>query len=63
MDTLDIGIKDYEKLTNDDNVKRITKQQKSKIHVIIGNPPYNATQTSFNDANTSDGKWHHSFYK
>ena len=57
MDTLDIGIKDYEKLTswfgNDDNVKRITKQQKSKIHVIIGNPPYNATQTSFNDANTS----------
>ena len=46
MDTLDIGIKNYEQLTayfgNDDNVKRISRQQKSKIHVIIGNPPYNA---------------------
>ena len=52
MDTLDMGIKDYEKLTswfeNDDNVKRISRQQKSKIHVIIGNPPYNAFQGNHN---------------
>ena len=55
MDTLDSGIKDYEKLTayfeGNDNVKRISRQQQSKIHVIIGNPPYNAIQTNLNNAN------------
>ncbi len=55
IDTLDSGIKDYSKLTayieGNDNVKRITKQQKSKIHVIIGNPPYNAIQSNLNNAN------------
>lgn len=57
MDTLDGGTKNYEKMTtyfeNDDNVKRISRQQKSKIHIIIGNPPYNAVQTSFNNANAT----------
>lgn len=58
MDTLDSGVKDYEKLTshfgNDDNVKRMSKQQNTRIRVTIGNPPYNATQTSFNNANPAD---------
>ena len=58
MDTLDSGIKDYEKLSTyfqkNDNVKRITLQQKSNICVVIGNPPYNAVQTSFNNANPAN---------
>lgn len=58
MDTLDGGTKNYERMTtyfeNNDNIKRISKQQKSEIHVIIGNPPYNAVQTSYNNANPSD---------
>ena len=58
MDTLDSGTKDYEKLTTyfseDDNVQRISQQQKSKICVVIGNPPYNAKQTNFNDANPAN---------
>ena len=58
MDTLDSGIKNYEKLSSyfeeNDNVKRIARQQQSKIFVVIGNPPYNATQTSFNNANPSE---------
>lgn len=58
MDTLDSGVKDYEKLTShfgdDDNVKRMSKQQTADILVAIGNPPYNATQTSFNNANPAD---------
>jgi len=62
MDTLDSGIKDYEKLSayfnENNNVKRISKQQKSKISVVIGNPPYNAVQTSFNDANPADAYPH-----
>ena len=44
MDTFDSGIKNYDKITEHlglaDNIKRITRQQKSKIHVIVGNPPY-----------------------
>ena len=57
MDTLDSGIRSYEKITtyfDDDNIKRISRQQKSKIHVIIGNPPYNAVQANFNNVNPSD---------
>ena len=56
MDTLDSGIKDYGRLPSyfeNDNVKRISRQQESEIHVIIGNPPYNAVQTSFNNANAA----------
>ena len=62
MDTLDSGVKDYGKLTahfgNDDNVKRMQRQQKASIRVAIGNPPYNAVQTSFNNANPAD-KYEH----
>jgi predicted helicase len=58
MDTLDSGTKDFSKLTSyfgeNGNVKRIVNQQKSKISVIIGNPPYNAVQTSVNDANAAE---------
>lgn len=58
MDTLDSGIKNYAKLTshfgNDDNVKRMSRQQNARIRVTIGNPPYNAVQTSFNNANPAD---------
>lgn len=58
MDTLDSGVKDYEKLTShfgdDDNVKRMSRQQNASIRVAIGNPPYNAVQTSFNNANPAD---------
>ena len=55
MDTFDIGIKNYNKITEyvglEDNIKRIIKQQKSKIHVIIGNPPYHVGQPNQNDQN------------
>jgi len=34
-----------------ENLERIKKQNDSKISVIIGNPPYNALQTSFYDEN------------
>lgn len=58
MDTLDSGIKDYEKLTShfedDDNVIRMSRQQNADILIAIGNPPYNAVQTSFNNANPTD---------
>lgn len=58
MDTLDSGVKDYERLTSyfkgNDNVKRMSKQQNMHIHVTIGNPPYNAVQTSYNNANPAD---------
>ena len=47
MDTLDSGVKDYQKMASyleSDNVKRISRQQESDIHVVMGNPPYNAVQ-------------------
>lgn len=34
-----------------ENAERIKKQNERKISVIIGNPPYNANQASFNDFN------------
>ena len=61
MDTLDSGVKDYGKVSSyfdNDNVRRISKQQESEIHVVIGNPPYNAVQTSYNNANPA-GKYPH----
>ena len=62
MDTLDSGVKDYERLTSyfadNDNVKRMSRQQNARIHVTIGNPPYNAVQTSYNNANPAD-KYEH----
>ena len=58
MDTLEIGSKDWGKLTTyfdkQDNVKRISRQQENDICLVIGNPPYNAVQTNFNDANAAD---------
>lgn len=58
MDTLDSGVKDYERLTayfaDNDNIKRMSRQQNARIHVTIGNPPYNAVQTSYNNANPAD---------
>src|SRR5690606_30521171 len=35
----------------DENVERIKRQNKRKISVIVGNPPYNANQASENDNN------------
>lgn len=56
MDTLDSGVKDYGKMSSyfeNDNVKRISRQQDTEIHVVMGNPPYNAVQTSYNNANAA----------
>ena len=36
---------------SDENVARIKRQNKRKISVIIGNPPYNANQQNENDSN------------
>lgn len=58
MDTLTTGTKDFGKVSayfeEQDNVKRISRQQIKDICVVLGNPPYNAVQVSFNDANPSD---------
>ena len=58
MDTLATGTKDFGKVSayfeSQDNVKRISRQQIKDICVVLGNPPYNAVQVSFNDANPAD---------
>ena len=36
-----------------ENAKRIAEQNKRKISVVIGNPPYNANQANFNDFNSN----------
>ena len=36
---------------SNENAERIKEQNKKKISVIIGNPPYNANQANFNDFN------------
>src|SRR6185503_14680643 len=36
-----------------ENAQRIKKQNEKRISVIIGNPPYNALQKSFNDLNSN----------
>ena len=54
MDTFESGTKNYEKMTEYmgyENVRRIAEQQKSRINVIIGNPPYSAKQSNYNDEN------------
>jgi predicted helicase len=38
---------------SDENVERIKRQNRRKISVIIGNPPYNAWQESFNGNNAN----------
>ena len=48
MDTFESGTKNYEKMTEYmgyENVRRIAEQQKRRINVIVGNPPYSAGQT------------------
>ena len=60
VDTLDnvggLGIKsghqhDLFAALSDENVERVKRQNKRKISVIIGNPPYNANQANENDNN------------
>ncbi len=60
VDTLDniggLGIKsghqfDMFAAVSDENVKRVREQNKRKISVVIGNPPYNANQQNENDNN------------
>ena len=54
MDTFESGTKNYEKMTEYmgyENVRRIAEQQKQRINVIIGNPPYSAGQHNYNDEN------------
>ena len=36
-----------------ENTRRIMRQNKSKISVIMGNPPYNANQQNYNDFNAN----------
>lgn len=36
---------------SDENMARVKRQNERKISVVIGNPPYNAWQESFNDGN------------
>ncbi|WP_282129815.1 type ISP restriction/modification enzyme [Roseobacter litoralis] len=60
VDTLDniggLGIKsghqfDMFASISDENVERVKRQNKRKISVVIGNPPYNANQQNENDNN------------
>lgn len=60
VDTLDniggLGIKaghqmDLFAAISDENVERVKRQNKRKISVVIGNPPYNANQQNENDNN------------
>ena len=60
VDTLDnvggLGIKaghqfDMFAAVSDENVERVKRQNKRKISVVIGNPPYNANQQNENDNN------------
>ena len=54
MDTFESGTKNYEKMTEYmgyENVRRIAEQQKRRINVIIGNPPYSAGQRNYNQEN------------
>lgn len=60
VDTLDnvAGLKQGTAVTGDlfgavseENIERIKRQNKRKISVVIGNPPYNANQQSENDNN------------
>ena len=36
---------------SDENIERVKRQNKRKISVVIGNPPYNANQQNENDNN------------
>ena len=54
MDTFESGTKNYEKMTEYmgyENVRRIAEQQKRRINVIVGNPPYSSGQNSYSERN------------
>jgi predicted helicase len=60
VDTLDnvsgLGIRRGQQLDllagiSDENVERVKRQNRAKISVVIGNPPYNANQQNENDNN------------
>lgn len=60
VDTLDnvsgLGIRPGQQLDllaglSDENVERVKRQNRAKISVVIGNPPYNANQQNENDNN------------
>ena len=54
MDTFESGTKSYEKMTEYmgyENVRRIAEQQKRRINVIVGNPPYSTGQHDYNQEN------------
>lgn len=60
MSTLDnisgLGIRSGQQLDllaglSDENVARVRRQNRAKISVVIGNPPYNANQQNENDNN------------
>lgn len=38
---------------SDENIERVKRQNRRKISVIIGNPPYNANQQNYNDENAN----------
>ena len=53
MDTFESGTKKEKMIEymGHDNVRRIAEQQKSRINLIIGNPPYSAGQHNYNEEN------------
>ncbi len=60
VDTLDnisgLGVRSGQQLDllaglSDENVERVRRQNRAKISVVIGNPPYNANQQNENDNN------------
>jgi predicted helicase len=67
VDTLDninpLGIKRGQQMNllaalSDENVERVQRQNRRKISVVIGNPPYNANQQNEND-NNKNRKYDH----
>ena len=53
MDTFESGTKKEKMIEylGHENVRRIAEQQKSRINVIVGNPPYSAGQRNYNQEN------------
>jgi predicted helicase len=53
VDTLDLGEGEQVAMSflTEDNTKRIERQKKAPIRVIVGNPPYNQSQQDENDEN------------
>jgi predicted helicase len=51
VDTFELAEKEQLLLFNEENTKRVQRQQENPIFVIIGNPPYNVGQINENDNN------------